>query len=130
MSLFDWLLVGHLVGDFLLQTDGMARYKAQSWPWMLRHVGTYLAVMAVLVGIYVLNHPVPLWVVGAVLLFIGGTHIILDRRTFTLLWMRRIGISADLTWLSIVVDQAFHLLVLAVVAQALAMAGGSGNWAR
>ena len=130
MSLFDWLLVGHLVGDFLLQTDGMARYKAQSWPWMLRHVGTYLAVMAVLVGIYVLNHPVPLWVVGAVLLFIGGTHIILDRRTFTLWWMRRIGISADLTWLSIVVDQTFHLLVLVVVAQALVMAGGSGNWPR
>jgi hypothetical protein len=124
MSLFDWLLVGHLVGDFLLQTDGMARYKAQSWPWMLRHVGTYLALMAVLVGIYVLNHPVPLWVVGAVLLFIGGTHIILDRRTFTLWWMRRIGISADLTWLSIVVDQVFHLLVLAVVAQVLVMAGG------
>jgi hypothetical protein len=124
MSLFDWLLVGHLVGDFLLQTDGMARYKVQSWPWMLRHVGTYLALMAVLVGIYVLNHPVPLWVVGAVLLFIGGTHIILDRRTFTLWWMRRIGISADLTWLSIVVDQVFHLLVLAVVAQVLVMAGG------
>lgn len=124
MSLFDWLLVGHLVGDFLLQTDGMARYKAQSWPWMLRHVGTYLALMAVLVGIYVLNHPVPLWLVAAVLLFIGGTHVVLDRRTFTLWWMRRIGISADLTWLSIVVDQVFHLLVLAVVAQALVMAGG------
>ncbi|NIV40692.1 MAG: DUF3307 domain-containing protein, partial [Anaerolineae bacterium] len=41
MSLFDWLLVGHLVGDFLLQTDGMAKYKADSWTWMLRHVGLY-----------------------------------------------------------------------------------------
>jgi hypothetical protein len=123
MSLFDWLLIGHLVGDFLLQTDSMARYKAQSWPWMLRHVGIYLAVMAVLVGAYVLNHPVPFWVVGAVLLFIGGTHIILDRRAFTLWWMRRIGVSSDLTWLSIVVDQVFHLLVLAVVAQVLVVAG-------
>ena len=45
MSLFDWLLVGHLVGDFLLQTDRMARYKAQSWSWMLKHVGIYLAVI-------------------------------------------------------------------------------------
>lgn len=124
MSLFDWLLIGHLVGDFLLQTDSMARYKAQSWSWMLRHVGIYLAVMAVLVGVYVLNHPLPFWVVGAVLLFIGGTHIILDRREFTLWWMRRIGISADLAWLSIVADQAFHLLVLAVAAQVLVAAGG------
>lgn len=123
MSLFDWLLIGHLVGDFLLQTGSMARYKAQSWPWMLRHVGIYLAVMAVLVGAYVLNHPVPFWVVWAVLLFIGGTHIILDRRAFTLWWMRRIGVSPDLTWLSIVVDQVFHLLVLAVVAQVLVVAG-------
>jgi hypothetical protein len=37
--------------------------------------------------------------------------------------MRRIGISSDPTWLLIVVDQVFHLLVLAVVAQALVAAG-------
>jgi hypothetical protein len=123
MSLFDWLLIGHLVGDFLLQTDSMARFKEQSWTWMLRHVGIYLAVITVLVGVYVLNHPMPYSVVGAVLFFIGGTHIILDRRTFTLWWMRRIGISADLAWLSIVADQAFHLLVLAVAAQVLVAAG-------
>jgi len=123
MSLFDWLLVGHLVGDFLLQTDSMARYKAQSWSWMLKHVGIYLAVMVVLVGAYAMNHPVPLWVEGAVLLFIGGTHIILDRRSFTLWWMRRLGVSSDLTWLPIVADQVFHLLVLVVVAQALVVAG-------
>lgn len=124
MSLFDWLLVGHLIGDFLLQTDGMARYKEQNWSWMLRHVGTYLAVMAVLLGAYVLSHPVSLWTVGAMLLFIGGTHIILDRRTFTLWWMRRIGISSDVTWLPIVADQVFHILVLVVVAQAMTSLGG------
>jgi hypothetical protein len=123
MSLFDWLLVGHLVGDFLLQTDSMARYKAQSWSWMLKHVGIYLAVMVIVIGTYMLNHPVPLWVVGAVLLFIGGTHIILDRRAFTLWWTDRLGVSSDLTWLPIVADQIFHLLVLVVVTQALVVAG-------
>lgn len=123
MSLFDWLLVGHLVGDFLLQTDNMATYKAQSWSWMLKHVGIYLTVMVVLVGAYAMKHLVPLWVVGTVLLFIGGTHIILDRRAFTLWWMRRLGVSSDLTWLPIVADQVFHLLVLAVVAQALVVTG-------
>jgi hypothetical protein len=123
MSLFDWLLVGHLVADFLLQTDNMARYKAQSWSWMLKHVGIYLAVMMVLVGAYAMNHPVPLWVVVGGMLFIGGTHIVLDRRAFTLWWMRRLGVSSDLTWLPIVADQVFHILVLAVVAQALVVAG-------
>ena len=88
MSLFDWLLVGHLVGDFLLQTDGMARYKAQSWTWMLRHVGLYLAVMVIVLGVYSLSNPVPLWVLGLSLLLIGATHIVLDRRGFTLAWMR------------------------------------------
>jgi hypothetical protein len=124
MSLFDWLLVGHLVGDFLLQTDGMAKYKAQSWTWMLRHVGLYLAVMVIVLGVYSLSNPVPLWVLGLSLLFIGATHIVLDRRGFTLGWMRLIGITSDLGWLTIVADQVFHLLVLVVVVQLVTWASG------
>ena len=124
MSLFDWLLVGHLVGDFLLQTDGMAKYKAQSWTWMLRHVGLYLVVMALVLGAYSLSTPVPLWVLGLALLFIAVTHIILDRREFILGWMRLIGITSDLGWLIIVADQVFHVLVLVVVVQIVTWAGG------
>ena len=124
MSLFDWLLVGHLVGDFLLQTDGMAKHKAQSWTWMLRHVGLYLAVIAVVLGAYSLSAAVPLWVLGLALLFIGVTHIILDRREFTLWWMRLIGITSDLGWLTIVADQVFHLLVLVVAVQIVTWVGG------
>ena len=124
MSLFDWLLVGHLVGDFLLQTDGMAKYKAIDWTWMLRHVGLYLAIMAVVLGAYALSTPVPLWSLGLALLFIGVTHIILDRRGFTLAWMRLIGITSDLGWLIIVADQVFHLLVLVVVVQFVIWASG------
>lgn len=124
MSLFDWLLVGHLVGDFLLQTDGMAKHKAQSWTWMLRHVGLYLVVMVVVLGAYALSRPVPLWAVGLSLLFIGATHIVLDRRDFTLGWMRLIGITSDLDWLIIVADQVFHLLVLVVVVQIMTWASG------
>ena len=124
MSLFDWLLVGHLVGDFLLQTDGMAKYKAQSWTWMLRHVGLYLAVMVIVLGVYSLSYPVPLWVLGLSLLFIGATHIVLDRRGFTLAWMRLIGITSDLDWLIIVADQVFHLLILVVVVQIVIWASG------
>ena len=124
MSLFDWLLVGHLVGDFLLQTDGMAKYKAQSWTWMLRHVALYLAVMVIVLGAYSLSTPVPLWALGLALLFIGATHIVLDRRGFTLGWMRLIGITSDLDWLTIVADQVFHLLVLVVVVQIVTWATG------
>ena len=124
MSLFDWLLVGHLAGDFLLQTEGMAKNKAQNWSWMLRHIGLYMAVMTVLIAAYSLRHPIPLWLVVVALLFIGSTHMFLDRRGFTLRWMRLVGVSADHAWLPIVMDQVFHLVVLAVVAQILTTAGG------
>jgi len=123
MNLFDWLLVGHLVGDFLLQTDGMAKYKAQSWTWMLRHVGLYLAVMVIVLGVYSASHAVPLWALAVALLFIGVTHIVLDRRDVTMGWMRLIGITSDLGWLTIVIDQVFHLLVLVIVVQFITWTG-------
>jgi hypothetical protein len=124
MSLFDWLLVGHLVGDFLMQTEMMAKCKVLSWPWMAKHVGRYMAVMMVVIGAYALTHPVPFWLVVVVLLFIAGTHVVLDRRHFTQGWMRLVGVSTDHPWMPIVVDQVFHVLVLAVVAQVLAWAAG------
>ena len=122
MSLFDWLLVAHLVGDFLLQTDGMAKYKATDWSWMLRHVGTYLIIMTAVLVAYALAHPVPLVLVVALLLFLAATHIVLDRRTFVLWWTGLVGASPEHPWLSIVVDQVFHLLTVAVVAQVLVQA--------
>ncbi len=124
MSLFDWLLVGHLVGDFLLQTDDMARHKARSRLWMLRHIGFYMLVMTILIGVYALDHAIPFWVVVVALFVIAGTHILLDRREFTLAWMRLAGMSADHPWLPIVVDQVFHLVVLAVIAQVLTLVSG------
>jgi transcriptional regulator GlxA family with amidase domain len=54
-------------------------------------------------------------------LFLLATHIILDRRRFTTSWMRLIGMSPDHPWLPVVVDQVFHILTLAVVAQTLAL---------
>lgn len=127
MSLFDWLLVGHLVGDFLIQTEMMAEGKVQSWPWMAKHVGRYMVVMVVVIGAYALTHRVPFWLVAVVLLFIAGTHVILDRRNFTQGWMRLVGVSTDHPWMPIVVDQVFHVLVLAVVAQVLAWLAGGGK---
>ena len=122
MSLFDWLLVAHLVGDFLLQTDGMAKNKATDWSWMLRHVGVYLIIVTVVLAAYALAHPVPLVVIVVLLLFLAATHIILDRRTFVQWWTGLVGASPEHPWLSIVVDQVFHLLTVAVVAQVLVQA--------
>lgn len=123
MSVFDWLLVAHLVGDFLLQTNEMARCKSQNWSWLLRHLGSYMAVMTVVLGVLAWTGSVPFLAAVLVWLLIGGTHAILDRRGFTRWWMRVIGISADVVWLRIAVDQVFHIVVLAAAAQLLVLVG-------
>jgi len=122
MSLFDWLLVAHLVGDFLVQTDSMAKYKGQDWLWMLKHVGLYMTIMSALLIVYALFHPMPAGLVAAALLFLLVTHVILDRRAFTNWWMRLVGISNDKLWISVVIDQVFHIVTLAIVAQVLVLA--------
>jgi len=124
MSLFDWLLVAHLVGDFLIQTDGMAKHKGQDWWWMLKHVGLYMAIMSAILIVYAIVHGLPAWPVAAALLFLLVTHMILDRRTFTRWWMRFVGISNDKLWISVVIDQVFHIVTLAIVAQGLALVRG------
>ena len=124
MSLFDWLLVAHLVADFLFQTDSMAKNKGQSWKWMSRHVGLYMTVMAMLLIPYAIVHKLPALPVAAAWLFLLVTHVILDRRTFTGWWLRWIGVTHDKMWISVVVDQVFHVVTLALVAQALVQTGG------
>lgn len=121
MNLFDWLLVSHLVGDFLFQSDGMARHKTSSWPWMMRHLALYTAIVALVLIAYALVHRLPGWVMAAAILFIFGTHLALDRRQLTVWWMRHIGIAPDHPWLPIVVDQVLHVLTLAIVAQMLSL---------
>lgn len=109
MSQFDYLLLGHLIGDFLLQTSWMAQYKASRWLPLLTHVIVYTVVVS-LMG-YLSGG---LSIIGIGIIFIG--HIILDRRTFVEFWVNRIqgakGQAKD--WLMIVTDQIFHIILLVV----------------
>ena len=123
MSLFDWLVLGHLMGDFLFQTDNMAQKKSQEWPWLLKHAGLYMVAITIIIIAYALSHPIPPWLAIAAWLFIFSTHLILDRRSLTARWMQLVGMSPEQPWLVIVVDQIFHLLTLGVVAQTLALVG-------
>ena len=129
MSLFDWLLVAHLVGDFLLQTPGMARGKEESWGWLAVHVALYMLPLSAVLGGYIAGQGLPrlsLMTVAVAWFVLAGSHALLDRRGFTRWWMRHIlGVSSD-HWLSVAVDQVFHIVILALVAQALALAGAQG----
>lgn len=123
MSLFDWLLVCHLIGDFLLQTYNMAMRKEEDWSWLLRHVAVYMVPITVVVVRYAVTHSVPAWVTVAALLFVAGAHIILDRRNFVKWWGCHIAKVPDHPWLPVVHDQVFHIVILAIVAQAMVLAG-------
>jgi hypothetical protein len=122
VSLFDWLLVSHLVGDFLLQSYNMAMRKAQDWSWMFRHIAAYTVVVTIPIVCYTMVHRVPGWLAIVAVLFIAGTHIVLDRRDFTGWWLQRVVRAPSHAWLPVVVDQVFHVVTLVVVAQALDLA--------
>jgi hypothetical protein len=126
MSLFDWLLVGHLAGDFLLQTDSMAGHKAREWRWMFSHVGVYMVPVTLATLVYAWQDSLSSLPALAGLVLMAATHVGLDRRDFTAWWMRTVGISQSQPWLAIVIDQVFHVLVLVIATQIMLLGSPGG----
>lgn len=62
-----WIILAHLVGDYLLQTDWMAQEKTKRWLPAILHGLAYT-----LPFLLITTSP---WA----LLVIGGTHIVIDR---------------------------------------------------
>lgn len=116
-SLFVALLLAHLVGDWLVQTDVQARDKAGSWLAMAEHiVGYHLVMLAVLALIWPPGaSELPAFVIVVVS---AVTHAVIDRRWPTVWLMRhtRSGKLAEQMWGIFVVDQALHLSILALLA--------------
>jgi hypothetical protein len=126
VELFILFAASHLVGDYLLQTDWQARHKRGGLAWGARdarralftHVGFYtLAFVPVLVvselGVELV------WVIPA----IAVPHLIQDDGRLLRAYMKRVkGFDPmENLWVSIAVDQTFHILALL----ALALAVGS-----
>ncbi|ABO51590.1 hypothetical protein Dred_3088 [Desulforamulus reducens MI-1] len=109
MNLFEWLLMGHLVGDYLLQTRWMAENKGSQTLALVLHSLVYTG------AVFVFSLPVGgIKLSGVAVIFIS--HLILDKRTLTNWWITNINKSPDILWLRIMNDQTFHLLVLVAVA--------------
>lgn len=109
MEPFSFLLLAHLIGDYLFQTSWMAQYKAARWVPLLTHCFVYTAAVALFA--YVTFGGLSLLGVA----FVFFTHVILDRRTFVSWWVRTIMTARgpEAKWLGIMADQIFHLLALA-----------------
>lgn len=115
MSLFAWCVIAHFVGDFLFQTGYEARNKAEGRFLnlaLLTHVAKYTGAFVMLCLAGLIAWP---WLI---LIFVS--HTLIDRRWPVIAWRRHIngdGPEAiqSTFWLTIVIDQIFHLIVLAII---------------
>jgi hypothetical protein len=119
VTTFEVLLVSHLVGDWLLQTEWMATEKRHNRRALIAHVAVYhLLLLAVLVYRFGYDDVR----VYAVVAGLALTHALLDRQWPVLALMRRLRISVERPpdwWLQVAVDQVLHVLLLAVAALVL-----------
>jgi hypothetical protein len=113
MTLFEYLFMAHLLGDWLLQTEWQAENKRTRWRALFTHIVVYHAVVLAVL----------LWQAGparpllfAVVLFLAVTHTLLDHFTVVPL-MRALRITVKREperWLMVAVDQSVHLLLIGV----------------
>lgn len=101
-------IIGHLVGDYLLQNDWMAlNKKKRSFPCIV-HCVLWTAAVCAFSGWY----SVP--IISALFL----THFIQDRTNIVLFWMTRINRQPQFAvppcapWSIIVVDNVWHIVTL------------------
>lgn len=136
------VILAHLAGDYILQSDSMAQRKTSSWRWALVHASFYTAPYA---GLLFVLHGRLDWALIAALLIIGGTHAVIDRYRLAkhLIWAMNRVLPHDVrddypwaearenqgyrasspawmrTWLMIIVDNTAHLCLNAIVIYAL-----------
>ena len=128
VSVFASFLVGHMVGDYLFQTDWQARHKRGglgSDPVarraLLMHVSTYtLAFLPALIWIGTELEPV--WaLVAGVLIFVP--HLLIDDGRVVAFYLARVkGVDGFNVSVAASVDQSFHVLSLFGVALLLGAA--------
>jgi hypothetical protein len=110
--LFIWLLMGHFIFDWLLQTHWMSMNKSKHWLPLTVHsfiyaLGVYITAWAALGGF-------PTWYT---LLILFVTHVLLDDYRFHIWWMTKIKRipaekARETLWMIICIDQIWHILIL------------------
>ncbi|HWH71930.1 MAG TPA: DUF3307 domain-containing protein [Candidatus Sulfotelmatobacter sp.] len=100
---FEKGLVAHLVADWVLQNDWMARNKKSlRHPAAWTHAGIQAACLGLALG----------WPAGLVL---GFVHLLLDTRVPVAWWMRtfkKCSPAPELSWIAVGLDQTLHITCL------------------
>jgi hypothetical protein len=113
MTPFETVLIAHLLGDWIFQTEWQALHKQESWKALWGHIVVYhiLILLGLCLHFGWSNERVYISI-----LFLASTHAVLDRRGFTIRLMRAlriIRVREPSLWLVLAVDQTLHLLLLA-----------------
>ena len=117
-TVFLILLTGHLLGDWVAQSDWQATNKTHSWVALAGHVAGYHLVMGLLLLLPVVRDGWPAGKALAVLAVSAASHAVIDRRWPVRALLRVAGSPgfATVEWGVIAVDQALHLSILAMLA--------------
>lgn len=110
--LFPLLIAGHLIGDWIFQTDRQAQGKTTSWRANQAHMLTYHVALTAL-AVWAAG-----WFIIPIVAISWITHSIIDRR-WPVIWLMRhtgSGPFASQLWGVICVDQALHLSILSILA--------------
>ena len=116
MNAFAWLVIGHLVGDWLLQSDWMAQGKKLG---MLKPAGLvhFMIYTATIMGAFWLSgvrgKPPALYMALGAVVFLS--HWLIDSTCLVERWMQFYR-QSNLEVVRLMVDQTLHLLVLATLA--------------
>lgn len=125
------LYVAHLIADYPAQTDHQAAHKADpgasGWLANLAHAGTHLVLsaLALLAATALPGVHLPLPLAAAGLVWVTGTHAVIDRRWPVRWWMEHTGQRGFLAHGGAAhVDQTFHIAALITAAYAMTTIGG------
>lgn len=111
IELLAVLLIGHLIGDYLLQTNKQALKKTEEWIPLILHCVVYTVTLSILA--YFLDGLFN-WTMSFIIFI---THIFIDRGQFVKWWAKRIKGIKDLDQSPIrsvlmAIDQTFHIIVI------------------
>lgn len=115
MSIFDCLVIGHLIADWLLQTKDHAVHKTK---------GNFLNQALLTHSLLYTLAFVPIFLIVKIrfgwLLLLFFSHLFLDRRWPIFLWLEKVGgltkeETKEKEFLVIMTDQIFHILILTTI---------------
>jgi hypothetical protein len=117
MTPFEWLVIGHFIGDWAFQNDWMVRHKQDGLfnRAVFVHCMIYTSVLSLILWFLCSDlHSFSDFVLFAAIVYIS--HWLIDATNAANHWMGLFQQSKVL-YVRIVVDQIFHILILSLLAQ-------------